>query len=318
MSERGDQPQGTIGRFVGGLREHDVSGLSAEMAYRFLFAVFPFSLFVAALGATVAGWLRIDDPAGQIVAALGDNLPAELATAIRAELERLLTTARTDLVLIGAVAALWAATGGTNALTKGIHRAYEVEEQRPFVLRYAIAVGLTILGAIGMIAAFVTIIGGAMVTEELASTFGLQQQAWVVLQWLRLPAVLIVLIIAVSILYRYASSVVVPWRWIVVGATVFAVGWLLATIALAFYATNVADYGATYGSLGGVIVLMLWFYVTAAMLVIGAEVTAILARTYSPAQIRRRGEELAAAESVEQATQGVTQGARDVVGRGAD
>ena len=315
---RHDRQNGIIGRFIGDLREHDVSGLSAEMAYRFLFAVFPFSLFVAALGAVVAGWLRIEDPAGQIVAALGDNLPAELATAIRPELERLLTTARTDLVLVGALVALWAATGGTNALTKGIHRAYGVEEQRPFVLRYAIAVGLTILGAVGIIAAFVTIIGGAMVTEELAATFGLEQQAWVVLQWLRLPAVLLVLVVAVSVLYRYASSVVVPWRWIVLGATSFAVGWLLATIALAFYATNVADYGATYGSLGGVIVLMLWFYVTAALLVIGAEVTATLARTYSPAEIRRRGEELAAAQGVEQATRGVTQGARDVVGRVAD
>jgi membrane protein len=313
-----DRQQGIVGRFVSGLREHDVSGLSAEMAYRFLFAVFPFSLFVAALGAVVAGWLRVDDPAGRIVAALGDNLPAELATAIRPELERLLTTARTDLVLIGAIAALWAATGGTNALTKGIHRAYEVEEQRPFVLRYAIAVGLTILGAIGLIAAFVTIVGGAMVTEELASRLGLEQQAWTVLQWLRLPAVLIVLVVAVSILYRYASSVVVPWRWIVAGSTVFALGWLVATIALAFYATSVADYGATYGSLGGVIVLMLWFYVTAAMLVIGAEVTALLARTYSPGQIRRRGEEVAAAESVERAALGVTTGARDVAGRAAD
>ena len=71
-------------------------------------------------------------------------------------------------MLIGAIAALWAATGGTNALTKGIHRAYEVEEQRPFVLRYAIAVGLTILGAIGTDRRVRHHHRGAMVTEELA------------------------------------------------------------------------------------------------------------------------------------------------------
>jgi hypothetical protein len=167
-----DRPQGLARRFLKDVSEHDVGGLSAEMAYRFLFAVFPFGLFVAALGAVIAGWLRVDDPAGQIVGALGDNLPAEIANAVRPELERLLTTARTDLVLLGALAALWAATGGTNALSKGIHRAYGVEEQRPFVLRYAVAIGLTLLGAVGIIAAFVTIIGGAMVTEQVAEELG--------------------------------------------------------------------------------------------------------------------------------------------------
>jgi membrane protein len=317
MSEN-DRPVGLADRLQQGLREHDVGGLSAEMAYRFLFAVFPFGLFVAALGSVIAGWLRVDDPAAQVVAALGDNLPAEIASAVRPELERLLTTARTELVLFGALAALWAATGGTNALAKGIHRAYGVEEQRPFVLRYAIALGLTILGAIGIIAAFVTIVGGAMLTQELAETLGLEAQAFAVLQLLRWPAVFLVLILAVAILYRYASSVVVPWRWILAGAAVFALGWIVATAALAVYFMNFADYGATYGSLGGVIALMLWFYVTAAMLVVGAEVTAALARERSPESIRRRGEEATAAEAVEGAANEAGHKARQAVGRAVD
>jgi membrane protein len=310
-----DRPQGLARRFLKDVSEHDVGGLSAEMAYRFLFAVFPFGLFVAALGAVIAGWLRVDDPAGQIVGALGDNLPAEIANAVRPELERLLTTARTDLVLLGALAALWAATGGTNALSKGIHRAYGVEEQRPFVLRYAVAIGLTLLGAVGIIAAFVTIIGGAMVTEQVAEELGLGTAAWTLLQWLRWPAVFLFLIAAVAILYRYASSVVVPWRWIIAGAAVFAGGWLLATAGLALYVMNFADYGATYGSLGGVIALMLWFYVTAVMLVVGAEVTALLARERSPESIRRRGEEVAAAQVVDGATHAATRKAGQAVGR---
>jgi membrane protein len=107
--------------------------------------------------------------------------------------------------------------------------------------------------------------------------------------------VFLVLTGAVAILYRYAPSIVVPWRWILVGAAVFTLGWLIATTALGFYAANVANYGATYGSLGAVIVLMLWFYVTAAMLLIGAELTAAIARERTPGEIRRRGEEQDAA-----------------------
>jgi membrane protein len=309
-SDPRDEAMGVGKRLISSIREDDVSGLAAEIAYRFLFAVFPFGLFVAALGSVIAGWLRVDNPAEQILAGLGDNLPPSIADALRPELERLFTSASNGLIWTGALLALWAATGGTNALVKGIHRAYGVPEQRPFLMRYAIAVGLTLLAAVGVIASFVTIVGGAMITQEIAGQLGLRNQAWALVQLLRWPAVLIGLTLAVAILYRYAPSVVVPWRWIAVGAVVFALGWLVATAALGWYAGSVADYGATYGSLGAVIVLMLWFYLTAALLLIGAEITAALARERSPAEIRRRGEEEAVAEVVDGATEQATDSIR--------
>ena len=320
IDETGGRPEGADLKAVGrrlldGIKENDVSGLAAEIAYRFLFAVFPFGLFVAALSAFVATSLNVDNPAEQIVAGLGDNLPPSIVEGLRPELERLLTSARGDLLTIGALAALWAATGGTNALVKGIHRAYEVPEQRPFLLRYVVAVGLTLLGAVGVIASFVTIVGSAMLTQQLAAQFGLGDQAFAVLQVLRWPAVFLVLTAAVAILFRYAPSIVVPWRWIVAGAGLFTVGWIVATAALGFYAGNVANYGATYGSLGAVIVLMLWFYVTAAMLLIGAELTAALARELTPNEIRRRGEEHAAAETVGEVTDTVAGKVRQATGR---
>ena len=310
-------PSAIAHRLIGAIKEDDVSGLAAEIAYRFLFAIFPFGLFVAALGTFVATSLHVANPAEEIVGGLGDNLPPAIADALRPELERLLTSARADLLAIGAIAALWAATGGTNALVKGIHRAYDVPEQRPFLLRYAVAVGLTLLAALGVMASFVTIVGGAMATQQLAAQFGLGDQAFAVLQILRWPAVFLVLTLAVAVLYRYAPSVVVPWRWIAVGAGGFTVGWIVATAALGFYAANVANYGATYGSLGAVIVLMLWFYVTAAMLIIGAELTAALTRERSPDEVRRRGEELAAAHAIEGAASGATRRVKDIAERPA-
>ena len=125
----------------------------------------------------------------------------------------------------------------------------------------------------------------------MAQRVGLGAQAFALIQMLRWPAVFVILIVAVAILFRYAPSVVVPWRWIFLGAALFAFGWLLATAALGFYATNVADFGATYGSLGAVIVLMLWFYLTAALLIIGAELTAAAARERTPDEVHQRGEE---------------------------
>jgi membrane protein len=283
--------------------EDDVGGLSAEMAYRFLFAVFPFGLFVAALGTFVASALHVDNPAQQIIGALGDNLPSSVANALQPELERLVASPRADLLSIGAIAALWAATSGTNALVKGIHRAYGIKEQRPLILRYAIAIGLTLLGAVGVIVSFVTIVGGALITEQIAEHLGVGALAFQALRILRWPAVALVLIAAVSILYRYAPNVGVPWRWIVLGSVVFTIGWLAATAVLGFYVSTFGNYGATYGSLAGVVVLMLWFYVTAAMLLVGAEVTAAVARERSPDEITVRQEEQAAAGAVEDAAE---------------
>jgi membrane protein len=286
-----DEVHGIGRRFVSSIKDDDVPGLAAEIAYRFLFAVFPFGLFVAALGAFIAGVLQVDDPAAQVLAGLGDNLPPSIASALEPELSRLLGSPRADLLSIGAIAALWSATGGTNALVKGIHRAYGLEEGRPFLVHYAVAVGLTLLAAVGLVLSFVTVVGGAMLTEQAARQVGLGTQALALIQLLRWPAVFVILIIAVAILYRYAPSVVVPWRWTLLGAAVFALGWLVLTAALGLYATNVADFGATYGSLGAVIVLMLWFYLTAAMLIVGAEVTAAAARERTPDEIHQRGEE---------------------------
>ena len=114
---------------------------------------------------------------------------------------------------------------------------------------------------------------------------------------------------------RRASSF--PWRWIAVGAAAFFLGWLVSTAVLGWYAGNVADYGATYGSLGAVIVLMLWFYVSAVLLLVGAELSAALTRERSPDEIRRRGEEQVAAEAVDDATEHATERVRSATNRSA-
>jgi membrane protein len=154
-----------------------------------------------------------------------------------------------------------------------------------------VALALTLLGAVGVLLSFVTIVGGALVTTKAASGLGLGGGGWTLVQLLRWPAVFGILVVAVAILYRYAPNVVVPWRWILVGSATFAIGWLVATALLGVYVDRFANLGAMYGSLGSVVVLMLWFYVTAALLLIGAEVTAALAWLRTPSEIRRRREE---------------------------
>jgi membrane protein len=271
---RMDRLPGHLRSMLGRALADDIIGLSAELAYRFLFALFPFMIFLSALGGFVASWLTISDPSTRVIDAVSSDLPPGLVSTIRPQLEAVLDTTSPGLLSFGAIAALWAATGGTNALIKAMNRAYGVEDTRGFVGRYAMAVGLTLLAVGGIIASFLAITGGAVVTSELVAPLGIGSVLWTVIEVLRYPLVLALLIVATAILYRLAPAVRAPWRWSFLGATVFGVGWVVATAAFSVYLASFGDYASTYGAFAGLIVLMLWFYLTALVLLIGAEVVA--------------------------------------------
>ena len=269
-------------------RTHDLSGLSAELAYRFLYAMFPLGLFIAAAASFAAGALGLTDPTSAIIDGLGDNLPPELAAVIRPQLQQVLGQSRFGLLSFGAVVALWAATTGTMTVIKAMNRAYGVPEDRPLVRRYALGLALTVGGSIGIVISFVTIVGGAFLTEEIAARMGLGAAAWNAFSVLRWPVAFAILVVAAAVVYRVGPNLRPSWRAALSGATIFALGWLLATFAFAWYVTRVADYGAMYGALGGVIVLMTWLYVTGLILLIGAEAVAILVGRTDPALLVAR------------------------------
>src|SRR3954449_3552608 len=162
-------------RFISDVQRDDVAGMSAELAYRFLFAVFPFGIFVAALSAFLAHAVGMQDPTTQIMGAVSDNLPPDVANAVKPQLEAVIGTVRPSLLTFGAILALWAATGGTNALIKAMNRAFEVPEHRSLVPRYALAIGLTLLATIGILVAFVTIVGASLLTGQVIQQLGLDQ-----------------------------------------------------------------------------------------------------------------------------------------------
>jgi membrane protein len=311
-------------RYLRAFRDDDVPGIGAELAFRFLFAVFPLGIFATALGALVAGMLGIDNPAEQAVRALGDNLPSGVASPLQHELQRVITQSGVGVLSFGALLALYSAAGGTNTLIKAMNRALDVEESRGFVGRLIVAVILTLLLAVGIIAAFVTIVGGALLTEQAAQQLGVGNTARTVIELLRWPAVFVVLVVAVSILFRFAPNVAAPWRWIVTGAAAFAVGWLIATFAFSLYVTSVANYSATYGALGGVVALMLWFYLTAIVLVGSAEVVAIGTKMTDPGRLAvpeqttldRVAED--ASEATAEEAHEVADHARGAIGEGTD
>jgi membrane protein len=246
-----------------------------------MFATFPFAIFVVALSGFMASWLGIADPGDRIIGAIGNSLPSDLIGPVKAQLDAVLVHTEPQLLSVGALVTLYAAIGGINTLMKAMNRAYDVPETRPLPLRIALAVLLTVLGGVAVVVSFIAIVGGTLASQRLVDGIGLSG-VWPALSLLRWPAAFLLLVAAVAALLRYAPNLRTPWRSAATAATAFAVAWLVVTYAFGLYVAHFATYDATYGALGSVIVLMLWFYLTAFVLLCAAELAALLIRLRSP------------------------------------
>ena len=267
--------------YVKRLIDDDVAGMSAELAYRFMFATFPFAIFVVALGGFISSWLGIRDPSNRIIGALGSDLPSNLVGPVQQQLEAALSQTHPELLSVGALVTLYAAATGMSSLMKAMNRAYGVRESRPLALRIVLAAVLTVLGGVAIVISFAAIVGGTLITHRLVDHAGLRE-IWPWLTLLRWPLAFALLVLGVSAVLRRAPDFRTPWRWAALAATAFALTWILATYAFGVYVATFASYDATYGALAGVIVLMLWFYLTSFVLVCAAELAALLVRLNAP------------------------------------
>jgi membrane protein len=264
------------------VRRDDVLGLAAELAYRFFLSLFPVLIFVAALGGFVADLLAIRNPTQQIIDLLGAILPPEATRLVRPEIEQLVGEEHPGLLSSGVLGSIWAATGGTNATIKAMNRAYQVPETRPFWKRYLLAIGLTLLAGSLLVVAFGAFVALQAFGEEVAVAFGLGERLEHLLEIASWPAVFLLLLAATALLYAAAPNTDLPARWVSPGAVLFAGGWLLVTYGLGQYVENFGTYEATYGALGGVVVLLVWFYLVAFILLVGGELNALVAERPTP------------------------------------
>ncbi|MDA0815469.1 MAG: YihY/virulence factor BrkB family protein [Chloroflexi bacterium] len=268
--------------FVAKIERDDVLGVAAELAFRFMFAMFPLLMFVAALSSYVAGWLGIDDPTQEILREAGRHLPADAASLVQGQLEGIFTSRNPGLLTISLLAALWAASSGTKTVMKSLNRIYEVDEARPFIRKQVTGVLLTLLGGLAFLVGAIVLMTGQIVGEEMAGWFGMAETWGLFVTMARIPLVLLILVVTVSLIYWSAPNARKPFHLLSWGALFFVISWLLATLGFGAYVSNFASYNATYGSLGSVIVLMTWLYLSALLLLLGAEVNVVLASHLDP------------------------------------
>ncbi|MCC6387626.1 MAG: YihY/virulence factor BrkB family protein [Dehalococcoidia bacterium] len=258
------------------LRDDDVTGLAAELAYRFFLALVPFLVFLAALGGLVARAAGIENPAQEFLNTFGDALPADAASVVRTQVTDVVDGSNGGLLSVSILGALWAASSGVGSLMKAINRAYGMPESRPFWKKTAISLALTAVGGIAILVAILATVVGQVGLERVATALGLGGPARVALDIARWPLALLVMMAAITVVYWAAPNTRLPFKWVTPGAAAFAVMWVVVTGGFALYVGTFGSYSTTYGALGGVVVLMLWFYLTSLVMLVGAEWNAML------------------------------------------
>lgn len=274
--DRLDRAKAFARDYLAAFRDDDLTGLAAELAFRFFLALFPFVLFLVTLGAFIAGWTNTADPSNRVIELFGNSLPADAESVLRSQIDEVVAGASYSLLSISIVSALWAAAGGASALMKAVNRVYDLPEQRSFISRTAISLGLTVVGSVTLMAAVAAMMLTQAFGREIAEFFGLAAGYSLAVQILRLPVIVLFVMAAAETVYwlapnRWKRPKVFSW-----GAAGFAVVWAIFTVGFAIYVANFGSYNATYGALGGVVILLFWFYGSSLLLLAGSEVNAVL------------------------------------------
>lgn len=253
------------------VQEDEVFGRAAELSYYFLLALFPFLIFITSIIGIVLG--SGTGTRHTLFDYLARVMPPSAYQLLSDTMYEVSASSSGGKLSFGILAALWAASNGLSAITTSLNVAYDLKESRPWWKQRLTAIALTMTLSVLIIGALVLVVAGGRIAEWLGLTFGFGPTfslTWKIVQW---PVVLCCMIFAFALIFYFAPDFKEQkWVWLTPGAAIGVMLWLLVSVAFRVYLNFFNSYSATYGSLGAVIILMLWLYFTGAAVLIGGEI----------------------------------------------
>jgi membrane protein len=245
-------------------------GLAAQLAYYFFLALFPALLFLIAL----AGFLATQDSVVRVVTMLEGLAPPDVIGIIRDQLAQIASNESGGLLTFGVAAALWSSSAAMVAVIDALNRAYDVEDTRPWWRQRLTSILLTIGAAVFILASIALVMAGPELADFIGSQVGLGAASvwtWKILQW---PLIFVLVATAIGLIYYFAPDVEQDFVWITPGSLFATLLWLVGSLGFRVYVVNFGSYNETYGLVGGVMVLMLWLYLSGLAIIVGAEMNA--------------------------------------------
>jgi membrane protein len=259
-------------------REYEDDGVAdsaAVLSYYFVYSLFPFLFFLTTLAAYIP---HAQAGMDSVLARAHALLPPQAMHIIERNLRALVDRPRPHFLTIGLLATLYSASRGVDAVRKALNLAYDVKESRPFWKAELVAFGMTIAGALLVLIGMAAMVAGGDLGMWLAGKLHVARAYVLVWSWLRWPVTAFLIMSTAAFGYYLLPDVKQQFRFITPGSVFGTLAWLLATWGFAQYATHFGSYNVTFGSIGGVIVLMTWFYIAGFIFLMGGEVNAILER----------------------------------------
>jgi membrane protein len=257
--------------------EDQCTDLAAALTYYSVLALFPAAIAVVSLLGVIG---KAQDSVDTVLNVLRPLVSSSTLDTVRPSLEQIAHSQGAGLALVlGLLGALWSASGYVSAFSRAMNRIYEIDEGRPFWKLRPTMLLVTLLAILLVAVVLVMLIVSGPLATSIGDQIGLGSQALLVWNIAKWPVIALVVMLVVAMLYYATPNVKQPkFRWLSVGAVVAIVIWVLASVAFAFYVATFGSYNKTYGSLAGVIVGLLWIWITNVALLLGAEIDSELER----------------------------------------
>jgi len=248
----------------------DGLGLAAQLAYYFFLSLFPALLFLVAL----ASYFPLQHLADSLVSILSRFTPAGIPSLVGDQLKALSENKNGGLLSLGLLGALWSSSAALVSIIDALNRAYDIDEARPWWRSRLTAIGLTIVLALFILISITLVLAGPQIADFLGRHLGFAAAftwIWKVLQW---PLVFFLVSAGFAIVYYHGPDAQQEWVWITPGSLLATLLWLLVSLAFRVYVVNFGNFDKAYGTLGAIILTLLWFYLTGLVMIIGAEMNA--------------------------------------------
>lgn len=249
--------------------DDDMATYSAAVAYQVFFSLFPFIIFLVAL----LGVLQLQAVFDFILKQSETVMPSSAFTMIESIVKNIQSSSSGGIMSVGVIVALWSASGGVRMLMHSMNVAYDVED-RPAWKKFPLSVLYALLLAVLLITSATLLFMGPSLVEPIVSAVGLGSIFTTVWTYARIPVAILLVMFSVGLIYWLFPNYKQPFRFVTPGALIAVIVWILASLAFSFYVANFSSYSATYGALASVIVLLLYFFITALILLFGAEINA--------------------------------------------
>lgn len=257
------------------VHEDDVTGLAAQLAYFFLLSLFPLLLFIVSL----LPYLPLSEQ--DILNVVRSYAPLESMQLIEKNIEEVMKR-NGKLLSFAVIATIWPASNGLNAIMRAFNRAYNVKENRHFIVARGMSIILTLAMIFVFIVALLLPVFGKQIGLFLTANFGFSDefvQMWNTFRWVISS---LVVFFVLTMLYWLSPNKKMSCLSVLPGSITATIGWSLVSLGFSYYVAKFGNYSTTYGSLGGIIVLMIWFYLSGYIILIGGEINAVQSERRKP------------------------------------